>query len=121
MLITGLEQTNGFYENITLSGIEKKDDVYSLFQAVTDIIGNEQLRPDWYPHWIFKHPTSVDWYLYLFDDYLVCGQVNGTASVGIGRMPYHLIESVGCDLFIDGSRLVAIYITLKNGVELRLL
>jgi hypothetical protein len=123
MLITGLEQVNGFYENIKVSGIEKKEDIYSLFQAVTDIIDDPdtQLRPDWYPHWMFKHPTRVDWYISLFDDCMLCGQVNGMASVGLGRIPYHLIESVSCDLFIDGSRLVGIWITLKNGVEIRLM
>jgi hypothetical protein len=120
MLITGLDQRDGFYENITLSGIEKKEDVYSLFQAVTNIIGDEQLCPDWYPHWMFKHPNTPDWYIYLKDDYMRCEQVNGVSSVGFGRIPYHLIESIGCDLFIDGSRLVGIWITLKNGVEIRL-
>jgi hypothetical protein len=58
MLITGLEQ-DGFWHNVELTGIEKKEDIYSLFQAVTNIID-------------------------------------------------------------DGSRLVGIWITLKNGVEIRL-
>ena len=121
MLITGLEQVNGFYDNIRLTGIEKKDDVYALFQAVTNIIDNAQLIPDWYPHWIFRHEASADWYIYLKDDCVHCEQVNGRASVGFSRIPYDEIESIGCDLFIDGSRLAGIWITLKNGVEIRLL
>jgi hypothetical protein len=120
MLITGLEQVHDFYENVRLTDIEKKDDVYALFQVVADIIDNEQLRPDWYPHWIFRHTNTPDWYIYLKDDYMLCEQVNGVSSVGLGRIPYHLIESIGCGLFIDGSRLVGIWITLKNGVEIRL-
>ena len=122
-MITGLDQSGGFYENITLSGIEKKEDVYSLFQAVTNIIDDSdtQLRPDWYPHWIFRQPTTPDWYIYLKDDHMLCEQVNGVSSVGLSRIPYNEIESIGCDLFIDGSRLVGIWITLKNGVEIRLI
>lgn len=123
MLITGLEQVNGFYENIRLTGIEKKEDIYNLFQAVTNIIEgpNTQLIADWYPHWIFKHQTSADWYISLFDDYMHCYQINGRASVGLSSIPYSEIESIGCDLFIDGSTLVGIWITLKNGVEIRLI
>lgn len=123
MLITGLEQVNGFYDNIVLTGIEKKEDIYGLFQAVTSIIDDPdtQLRPDWYPHWIFKHPARVDWYISLFDDYMLCSQVNGRASVGMSAIPYSEIESIGCDLFIDGSKLVGIWITLKNGVQIRLI
>ena len=122
MLITGLEQVGGFYENIRLTDIEKKEDIYNLFQAVTNIIEDPdtQLRPDWYPHWIFRHPTRIDWYISLFDGYMLCEQVNGRSSVGLSWIPYHLIESIGCDLFIDGSRLVGIWITLKNGVQIRL-
>ena len=121
MLITGLEQVNGFYYNIVLTDIEKKEDVYSLFQSVTDIVGDKQLVADWYPHWIFKHATSVDWYISLFDDCMHCGQVNGRASIGLSSIPYSEIESISCDLFIDGSKLVGIWITLKNGVEIRLI
>ena len=120
MRITGLDQTNGFYENVRLTGIEKKEDVYELFQFVTNIIEKEQLCPDWYPHWIFKQEGSTDWYIALKDDYMLCEQVNGRSSVGLSRMPYSEIESIGCDLFIDGSRLVGIWITLKNGIEIRL-
>lgn len=117
MLITGLDQENGFYENVELTGIEKKEDICALFQAITKIIEepDKQLRPDWYPHWIFKH-----WYISLLDDHLFCEQVNCTSSVGLSRIPYNEIESIGCDLFIDGSRLVGIWITLKNGIEIRL-
>jgi hypothetical protein len=123
MLISGLDQVNGFYENITLSGIEKKEDVYELLQCVTNIIDNPdtQLRRDWYPHWIFKQAGSIDWYISLFDDCILCNQVNGRASVGLSSIPYNEIESISCDLFIDGSRLVGIWITLKNGVEIRLI
>lgn len=122
MLITGLDQRDGFWENIKLTGIEKKEDVYSLFQAVTNIIDDPdtQLRPDWFPDWIFSHPVRADWYIYLRDDYMICEQVNGVSSVGLSRIPYDEIESIGCDLFIDGSRLVGIWITLKNGIEIRL-
>jgi len=122
MLITGLEQVGGFYENIRLTDIEKKEDIYNLFQAVTNIIEDPdtQLRPDWYPHWIFRHPNTPDWYIYLKDDGVHCEQVNGCSSVGLSRIPYSEIESIGCDLFIDGSRLVGIWITLKNGVQIRL-
>ena len=123
MLITGLEQVNGFYDNIVLTDIEKKEDVYALFQAVTDIIDkpDDQLVEDWYPHWIFKHATSVDWYISLFEDCLLCSQVNGRASVGLSSIPYSAIESIACDLFIDASTLVGIWITLKNGVQIRLI
>lgn len=122
MLITGLEQVGGYYDNVRLTDIEKTEDVYSLFQAVTTVIDDTgQLAPDWYPHWIFRHPMSVDWYISLFDDGILCEQVNGMSSVGLGLVPYHLIESISCDLFIDASRLVGIWITLKNGVEIRLL
>ena len=121
MLISGLDQANGFYENITLSGIENKEDVYELFQCVRNIIDKEQLIADWYPHWIFRHKASADWYIYLKDDYMLCEQVNGVASVGLSSIPYSEIESIGCDLFIDGSRLVGIWIMLKNGVEIRLI
>lgn len=123
MLITGLDQVNGFYDNIRLTGIEEKEDVYSLFQAVTTIIDepDTQLRPDWYPHWIFRHPNAPDWYIYLKDNGVHCEQVNGRSSVGFSRIPYGEIESISCDLFIDGSRLAGIWITLKNGVEIRLL
>ena len=122
MLITGLNQVNGFHENIELTGIENKEDICALFRAVTKIIEepDTQLRPDWYPHWIFKRPT-FDWYISLLDDHLFCEQVNGVSSVGLSRIPYSEIESIGCDLFIDGSRLVGIWITLKNGVEIRLI
>lgn len=120
-MITGLDQSIGFYDNIRLTGIENKEDIYILFQAVTDIIDDGQLYPDWYPHWIFKHATSTDWYISLFDDCLHCGQVNGRASVGISSIPYSEIESIGCDLFIDGRTLVGIWITLKNGVQVRLI
>ena len=120
-MITGLDQTGGFDDNIILSDIEKKEDIYRFFQAVTDIIGNEQLYPDWYPRWIFKHATSADWYISLFDDCILCNQMNGRASVGISSIPYSEIESISCDLFIDGSMLVGIWITLKNGVQIRLL
>jgi hypothetical protein len=121
MLITGLDQVGGFYENIRLTGIEKKEDIYELFQAVRNIIDTEQLRPDWYPHWIFRHPNKPDWYIYLKDNGVHCTQVNGCSSVGFSRIPYAEIASIGCDLFIDGSRLAGIWITLKNGVEIRLL
>lgn len=121
MLITGLDQVKGFYENITLSGVEKKEDIYELFQAVARILDDVQLLPDWYPHWIFRHKASADWYISLFDDCMLCNQVNGSASVGLSTIPYGEIESIGCDLFIDGSRLVGIWITLKNGVEIRLI
>ena len=119
--ITGLEQVNGFYDNIRLTGIEKKEDIYELFQAVTNIIDKEQLIPDWYPHWIFRHEASADWYISLFEDCLLCSQVNGRASVSLNNIPYSEIESIGCDLFIDGSKLVGIWITLKNGVQIRLI
>ena len=56
----------------------------------------------------------------LIDNCIFCEQVNGVSSVGLSRIPYNEIESIGCDLFIDGSRLVGIWITLKNGVEIRL-
>lgn len=123
MYVTGLEQVDGFYENITLSGIEKKEDIHTLFEAVRNIIDDPDthLRPDWYPHWIFRHRESADWYIYLKDDYMLCEQVNGRSSVGLSRIPYNEIESIGCDLFIDGSKLVGIWITLKNGVEIRLI
>ena len=121
MLISGLDQVNGFYDNIRLTGIESKEDVYSFFQAVTRIIDKGQLIPDWYPHWIFRHRASADWYIYLKDDCVHCEQVNGVASVGLSSIPYYLIESIDCDLFIDGSTLVGIWITLKNGVEIRLI
>ena len=121
MLISGLDQVGGFYENIRLTGIESKEDVYSLFQAVTNIIDKGQLIADWYPHWIFRHKASADWYIYLKDDCVHCEQVNGVASVGLSSIPYNEIESISCDLFIDGSRLVGIWITLKNGVEIRLI
>jgi hypothetical protein len=121
MLITGLDQVNGFYENIRLTGIEKKEDIYELFQFVTNIIDKEQLIRDWYPHWIFRQAASADWYISLFEDCLHCGQVNGRASVGLSTIPYSEIESISCDLFIDGTRLVGIWITLKNGVEIRLI
>jgi hypothetical protein len=122
MLISGLDQVNGFYDNIRLTGIEKKEDVCELFQFVTNIIDepDTQLRRDWYPHWIFKHPARVDWYISLFEDCMLCEQVNGRASVGLSSIPYNEIESISCDLFIDGTRLVGIWITLKNGVEVRL-
>lgn len=119
--ITGLEQVGGYYDNITLYRIEKKEDVYALFQAVADILDGVQLLPDWYPHWIFRHRTGVDWYISLFDTGLHCGQYNGRSSVGMSRIPYTEIESIGCDLFIDGSTLVGIWITLRNGVQIRLL
>jgi hypothetical protein len=121
MLITGLKQENGFYDNIRLTGIENKEDIYALFQAVTNIIDKEQLIADWYPHWIFRQPASADWYISLFDDCILCNQVNGRASVGLSSIPYHLIESISCDLFIDGSTLAGIWITLKSGVEIRLI
>ena len=123
MAITGLEQANGFYENIRLTDVETKEDVRELFRAVRNIIENPdtQLRPDWYPHWILRRQNTPDWYISLSDDFMVCEQVNGVSSVGLGRIPYHLIESIGCDLFIDGTRLVGIWITLKNGVEIRLI
>ena len=122
MLITGLDQTNGFYDNVELTGIEKKEDICALFRAVTDIIDDpgSQLRPDWYPHWIFKRSSCAEWYISLLDDHMLCEQINGVSSVGLSRIPYSEIESIGCDLFIDGSRLVGIWITLKNGVEIRL-
>jgi len=122
MLITGLEQVGGFWHNVELSGIEKKEDIYSLFQTVANIIDepDKHLVEDWYPNWIFRHPETVDWYIYLRDDSLHCEQANGRSSVGLSRIPYSEIESIGCDLFIDGSRLVGIWITLKNGVQIRL-
>ena len=122
-MITGLEQKCGFYDNITLTGIEKKEDVYGLFQAVTDIIDNpdDQLVEDWYPHWIFRHHATCDWYIYLRDTHIACEQVNGKSSVGLSSIPYSEIESISCDVFIDGSILVGVWITLKNGVEIRLL
>ena len=120
-MITGLEQVGGFYENIRLTGIEKKEDIYGLFQAVTNIIDKEQLIPDWYPHWIFRHRTGLDWYIYLRDTTIACEQVNGRSSIGLSSIPYSEIDSIGCDLFIDGSRLVGIWITLKNGVQIRLI
>ena len=122
MLITGLEQVGGFYENIRLTDIEKKEDIYNLFQAVTSIIDepDEHLFPDWYPDWIFRHPNKADWFICIRDNYILCEQVNGCSSVGLSRIPYNEIESIGCDLFIDGSRLVGIWITLKNGVQIRL-
>lgn len=121
--ITGLEQVGGYYDNITLYRIEKKEDVYALFQAVKDILGNSnnQLKADWYPHWMFRHRTGVDWYISLFDTGLHCEQYNGRSTVGMSSIPYTEIESIGCDLFIDGSTLVGIWITLKNGVQIRLL
>ena len=121
--ITGLDQVGGFYDNITLTGIEKKEDVYSLFQAVRDIIDNpdDKLLTDWHPHWIFRHHATPDWYIYLRDTHVDCGQVNGKSSVGLSSISYSEIESIGCDVFIDGSTLVGIWITLKNGVQIRLL
>ena len=121
MLITGLDQTNGFYENVELTGIEKQEDICALFRAVTDIIDDpdSQLQPDWHPHWIFKRSSYV-WYISLLDDHMFCEQVNGVSSVGLSRIPYNEIESIGCDLFIDGSRLVGIWVMLKNGIEIRL-
>ena len=122
-MITGLDQSGGFYENITLSGIEKKEDVYNLFQAVTNIIDDpdKHLYPTWYPHWMFRQTASADWYISLFEYVILCEQVNGVASVGLSTIPYSEIESIGCDLFIDGSTLAGIWITLKNGVEIRLI
>lgn len=121
MTITGLEQVE-FWENIKLTDIQKKEDIYSLFQAVTNIIDDpdDQLYPDWWPCWIFRRHNTVDWYITLRDDYMLCEQVNGCSSVGLSRIPYGEIASIGCDLFIDGSRLVGIWITLKNGIEIRL-
>ena len=121
MAITGLEQVNGFWENITLTDIQKKEDIYSLFRAVTNIIDDpdEHLYLDWWPCWIFRW-HDVDWYITLRDDYMICEQVNGRSNVGLSRIPYTEIESIGCDLFIDGSKLVGIWVTLKNGVEIRL-
>ena len=54
------------------------------------------------------------------DDYLLCEQINGRASVGLVSMAYHLIASIGCELSIDGSRLESMWITLKNGAQIRL-
>ena len=121
-MITGLEQEDGFWENIKLIGVEKKEDIYSLFRAVTCIIDNpdDHLYPDWFPCWIFRQRDTADWYITLRDDYMLCEQVNGRSNVGLSRIPYKEIESIGCDLFIDGSRLVGIWITLKNGIEIRL-
>ena len=121
MLISGLDQVGGFWDNITLSGIEKKEDIYSLFQAVRTIIvdPDDHLYADWWPCWIFRC-HAVDWYITLRDDYLLCEQVNGCSSLGLSRIPYSEIESISCDLFIDGSRLVGIWIALKNGIEILL-
>ena len=122
MLISGLDQVGGFWENIKLTDIETKEDIYSLFRAVTNIIEepDTQLYADWWPCWIFRHPNTPDWYITLRDDYMICEQVNGCSSVGLSRIPYIEIESISCDLFIDGSRLVGIWIMLKNGIEIRL-
>ena len=120
-MITGLDQVNGFYENIRLTDVETKEDIYSFFQGVTNIIDQGQLIADWYPHWIFRHKASVDWYVFLFNDGLRCEQFNGEANVGLSSIPYGEIECISCDLFIDGSTLAGIWITLKNGVEIRLI
>ena len=122
MNITGLEQVGGFYDNIRLTDIEKKEDIHSLFRAVTCIIDepDKHLYSDWWPCWIFRRHNTVAWYIHLRDDYMLCEQVNGSSSLGVSRIPYNEIASIGCDLFIDGSWLVGIWITLKNGVEIRL-
>ena len=122
MLISGLAQVNGFYDNIKLTDVEKKEDICSLFQAVANIIDDpdDHLYAYWWPCWRFRQEASADWYITLRDDYMICEQVNGCSSVRLSRIPYVEIESIGCDLFIDGSRLVGIWITLKNGIEIRL-
>lgn len=121
MKITGLDQVGDFYENIRLTGIEKKADICSLFQAVADIIEEpgKCLYTDGCSHWVFSY-DSLDWFITLMDDYLLCEQINGRASAGLVSMAYHLIASIGCELSIDGSRLESMWITLKNGAQIRL-
>lgn len=121
MTNNGVEQKCGLHENLTLSGIEKKEDIYVLFETATDIVGDDDLHPaEWYPHWTFTHTDGVDWMVSLLDDCILCTQITGRASVELSRIPYSELESIGCDLFIDGSRVVGITLTLKNGVQIRL-
>ena len=85
MLISGLAQVNGFYDNIKLTDVEKKEDTCLLFQAVANIIDDpdDHLYAYWWPCWRFRQEASADWYITLRDDYMICERVNGCSSVGL--------------------------------------
>ena len=123
MVITGLKQENRFEKNIKLTGIEVREDIHNFFQAITTIIDepDSQLKPAWFPNWTFTRlATQSEWYISLFGDSMLCEQMSGVHNVGLSHIPYDEIESIECDLLINGSQLVGIWITLKNGVQIRL-
>ena len=122
MTIDKVERKRGCYETIALTGIERKEQVYVLFESVTDIIGDEELHhAECYPHWTFTSTGGVEWEVSLLDEYMHYSQIKGLASVVLSTIPYAEIESIGCELSIDISSLVGISIAMKNGVEIRLI